>query len=480
MNISIIIPLYNGHEYLKQCIDSILNQTYKYFEVIIGINGHGIDSEIYKYAIQFKKDNIHVIELLTVGKPESLNEMIKYCKYDIICLLDVDDYWLPTKLEEQINIWKLNKYDVIGTFTQYYGDSNSVPKIEPKEIDNRIFFIYNTIINSSMMIKKNLCYWNNIDVEDYDLWLRLVYDGKKMYNVPKILCMHNISKNTYFNNINNQYVPNLIQSHKMKYETYITVVTCYFKIKSKYSDEKYKIWIKMFLNIPMNIIIFTDLESFEFIKECRNKYLNKTKIIVIKLNEFEMYKHIDYFNYSYTIDPEKTIHSPELYLIWAEKPYFVKKSIELNPFNSKWFFWCDIGCCRNPQYANMYLTFPNWISILNYETNKIIYSKIQDFLASDNIKYENGILKLYTMNLSPIYLTRIQGGFFAVHETMISKLIELYNTTFNLFKNNKIFGGKDQYIMYTMLLYNPEYFKIIDARETKIDDVWYSFLNRFK
>ena len=100
MFVSILIPLYNGIEFLDESISSVKYQTHKNWEIIIGINGHPENSNIYLQAKQYQNNKIRVLEFLsTKGKSQTLNEMIKYSKYDIICLLDVDDKWLPSKLE---------------------------------------------------------------------------------------------------------------------------------------------------------------------------------------------------------------------------------------------------------------------------------------------------------------------------------------------------------------------------------------------
>src|SRR3989338_3518467 len=125
----------------------------------------------------------------------------------------------------------------------------------------------------------------------------------------------------------------------------ITVVTCFFQIRSKYSTAEYFKWIENFLKIPMKLVIYTDVNSVEFIKKVSNQ--NTTRIILLNISEFYMFKYMDYFKYCHSIDPETEIgHTPELYLIWAEKSWFIKRAVESNYFNTDWFFWCDIGCFR--------------------------------------------------------------------------------------------------------------------------------------
>lgn len=200
--ISILIPIYNGIEFFEECLKSILNQTYDDWEIIIGINGFPPNSDIeilakeivYKYNSD-NKYKIFVNYYDTKGKANTLNKMVKDSNYNFIAILDVDDYWLPTKLEEQIHY--LNYYDVIGTDCSYFGDYNGSPDIPMGDLTNFNFFIVNPIICSSVIIKKELAKWNNIfGVEDYDLWLKLFCNKK--------LCMYRVHKKNFYNSTSQQ------------------------------------------------------------------------------------------------------------------------------------------------------------------------------------------------------------------------------------------------------------------------------------
>lgn len=198
--ITILIPIYNGIEFLKECLETVQYQTYKDWEIIIGINGFKENSDTYKFAKTFENEKIKVFDFYMIkGKSNTLNEMIKYCSYDWISILDVDDKWLPKKLECQIKY--LNDYDVIGSQCKYFGDLNLIPKIPINDISNFNFLSVNPIINSSVIIKKDLCFWDsNFDgVEDYDLWLKLWKQNKKFYNENSIQVLHRIHKSSAFN-----------------------------------------------------------------------------------------------------------------------------------------------------------------------------------------------------------------------------------------------------------------------------------------
>ena len=216
--ISILMPIYNGHEFMRESIPSILQQTYKNWELIIGINGHEKNSVIYKDAKKWEivDERIKVYDLYTIkGKSNALNEMLKYCKYQWISLLDVDDIWSPYKLAYQFPY--MPSYDVIGTKCQYFGDSKAIPRIPSGDLKNYDFLKCNPIINSSCLLKKNLCKWESTldGVEDYDLWLKLWKEGNCFYNVDKILVLHRIYQESAFNSNNNQFkkINNLVSKY---------------------------------------------------------------------------------------------------------------------------------------------------------------------------------------------------------------------------------------------------------------------------
>lgn len=218
--VSILIPIYNGFEFFSSCINSVKMQDYDKYEIIIGINGHIQNSDIYNSAIKITKNmfnnniKIIVLDLYDIkGKSNALNRMIKHANHDWICILDVDDFWMPTKLSSQIP--HTQDFDVIGTNCKYFGDLDMSPKLPIGNISGFNFFQYNPIINSSCMIKKDLSYWDQqVDgVEDYDLWLKLRKQNKKFYNVKDILTMHRIHKDSAFNsNKSTQFLVNIIKN----------------------------------------------------------------------------------------------------------------------------------------------------------------------------------------------------------------------------------------------------------------------------
>lgn len=214
------MPIYNGIEFIEESVSSILNQTYDQWELIIGINGHAENSDVYKIAKEYEKRSVVKIRVYDFykikGKSNTLNIMIRHCKYDYVALLDVDDIWHAKKLEVQSHM--LNSYDIIGSNCVWFGERPGIiPTIPIGDISNYDFALVNPIINSSCIIKKELCYWNENGIEDYDLWLRLRKLGKRFFNCKEILVKHRIHNASAFNSKgNDNKVDNLLVSHGFK------------------------------------------------------------------------------------------------------------------------------------------------------------------------------------------------------------------------------------------------------------------------
>jgi hypothetical protein len=203
--ITILMPIYNGIEFINESVPTIQYQTYKEWELIIGINGYPKGSDVYNIAKKYEvlDNRVKVLDLFEIkGKSEALNEMIKYSNSEWISLLDVDDKWLPNKLESQS--YHMTNYDVIGTPCKYFGDLNTSPYIPLGDITSYNFIRGNPIINSSCLVRKELCYWDgSLNLEDYDMWLRLWKQGHKFYNIENIQVLHRIHNDSAFNSKGN-------------------------------------------------------------------------------------------------------------------------------------------------------------------------------------------------------------------------------------------------------------------------------------
>jgi hypothetical protein len=140
-------------------------------------------------------------------------------------------------------------------------------------------------------------------------------------------------------------------------------------------------------------------------------------------------------------------------MIWNEKLKFIEKGMDLNPFKTKYFAWCDIGYVRNKVYIDLYMkNFPN--------VNKLTEDKIymlnidynfteEDFKDPNNNKYR--------------YISNIMGGGFIIgNEEKLREMIDIYyNKTIPYYIENDLFIGKDQTLYVTLYLNNQNLIKLI-------------------
>lgn len=204
--ISILMPLYNGIEFLRQSASSVKRQTYKEWELLIGVNGLS-DEEVRRvhFEIRGMKDNRMIIsQPLEKGKVKTLNHLSGAAKYDRICLLDVDDYWHAKKLEKQLPL--INKYDVIGTDAQYFGSRRGSPGLFLGKLSTDMFSFRNPIINSSVMLNKTDAKWKEEweGLDDYNLWWFLLNLGRTFYNLPEAMVRHRLHNKSAYNHINSE------------------------------------------------------------------------------------------------------------------------------------------------------------------------------------------------------------------------------------------------------------------------------------
>lgn len=110
INISIALCTYNGAKYLKEQLESIMQQTVLPDEMIICDDGSVDETleiiEEFKKGVKFKLNIYHNEK--TLGSTKNFEKAIKLCKEDIIVLCDQDDIWLPHKLEETKNVFISN------------------------------------------------------------------------------------------------------------------------------------------------------------------------------------------------------------------------------------------------------------------------------------------------------------------------------------------------------------------------------------
>ena len=183
--VSIILPVYNSEKYVTECLESIIIQTYKNWELIIIDDGSTDSSNDIVSAFILKVNNsVNYIKLSHHGLPYCLNYAIRKANGKYIARIDADDIMLPTRLEKQVIYLEQNsKIGILGTNAYEINEKGEIFNILTKpqghlKIKNACSYDC-PILHPSVMMRKAIFfkyYYNELypSPEDYDLWIRLI------------------------------------------------------------------------------------------------------------------------------------------------------------------------------------------------------------------------------------------------------------------------------------------------------------------
>lgn len=206
MKVSVVITSYNYDKYIKDAIESILNQSYSDFELVI-IDDCSTDNSV-KIIKQFEDERIKFIQNEeNLGLKSSMQKAISYCSGEWIAFLESDDLWLPDTLEKRLAC--AEKYPQVGIIFNdvlEFGDEDwllavknnfdRVRKIlSKKTFPKNIFYdinVHNLILTfSSVMIKREL--FENVSFEtpidallDWWLYIHVAYNTEAYYMKDKL------------------------------------------------------------------------------------------------------------------------------------------------------------------------------------------------------------------------------------------------------------------------------------------------------
>lgn len=198
--ISVVLPAYNAEEFIAEAIESILNQTFTDFELII-LNDGSTDRTpeiIQKYAKMDKR-------IVFVNNPENrgliavLNQGLDMARGEFVARMDADDISLPTRFEKQVAYMDSHPdVGVLGTVIQGFGMLDW-PGIQIPVVTVFDMLKQNYMAHPSIMIRKSILDKHNLrynpeykHCEDLELWSRMIF-LTKFHNVMEKLLMYRVS-----------------------------------------------------------------------------------------------------------------------------------------------------------------------------------------------------------------------------------------------------------------------------------------------
>lgn len=213
MDYSILMSVYakENPEYLKQSIDSMLNQTVRSNDFVIVCDGP-LTKELYGIIDFYASDprnHIHKIQIESnVGLGAALNKGVKECINELVARMDSDDISAPKRCEQQLKEFEDDlDLDIVGSsVAEFSGDIHNIlsRRIVPQNNEDIYQFakIRSPFNHPAVMFKKKTIlsvggYRNYKKNQDLDLWLRLLSNTAKCKNIQEDLLYFRFDENTY-------------------------------------------------------------------------------------------------------------------------------------------------------------------------------------------------------------------------------------------------------------------------------------------
>lgn len=314
-DISVIMSVYNGEAYLKEAIESVINQTFENWELII-INDCSTDATadiLSDYAKKDERIKVHTNEV-NLRLPSSLNKAISLSKGKYIARMDADDICLPDRLEKQFSFMEANE-DIALSSCRFltlkngvYASGGAGGRCDFAAL-RALLLVSNPILHPGVIAKtevmKQLKYDTSLTcTEDLELWTRFVINNYKMQILPEILLIYRLHDKqittttlerqcTEVLKIQQNYYSSLLEKMDSKMEEFY-IKGVYFRENSDINGFiKYSKWLrncakKNFGNDAVNYALL------EILAEYKRRYTPKKDIIkaMLTFNPFSLSKEI--------------------------------------------------------------------------------------------------------------------------------------------------------------------------------------------
>lgn len=313
MKISVIIPIYNVEDYLEECIDSVLNQSYQDIEILLVNDGSTDKSSDICERYSNKYSNIRFINKTNGGLSDARNAGIKNSTGDYLIFLDSDDYWGKDFLISIVNlIYQDPEIDyVFFSFSYYYQVSNRFKKEELnfKEEQIRIktglevlkeilvadqFFQWiacRGLIKRDFLIEKGIYFEIGRHYEDV-LWTPKVFINAKKVDyydddiyVYRLEREGQITSNFNYKNLSDSlyassYWDTELDNYKLDYRTKRLLM------KNLVSRYYFAIWFLRFVNSGDRKLLIKELRSSKHLLKYNSNFITSTTSILCNLIGF--------------------------------------------------------------------------------------------------------------------------------------------------------------------------------------------------
>ena len=325
--VSVIMPAYNCEAYIKEAIESILNQTFKNFELIVIDDGSTDNTGMIVKSI--KDNRIVYIRNRHRGIVEALNTGLNVARGKYMARMDADDISYPDRLRKQYDFMEENlDIAVCGTHVVYpdknvgscgngyWGDPL------PYLAQGNILYHPTVMMRSHFIIEKELKYRHKPHAEDYYMWFEVAKNGGRLYTIPEALFFYRTSKEQV--------------TSKFQDEMWRTTEIIQDEVKNY-----------MFVNKNLSVIIPFLNEGENVIKTVENIQLTtEDSVNIILINDGsddgfdykERLKPLENGRLSYYVSEERTgvADSRNAGVDLCETPYFLFLDAHMAFLNNNW------------------------------------------------------------------------------------------------------------------------------------------------
>lgn len=222
VTVSVIIPVYNGSQYVKTAIDSVLEQTFRDVEIIVVDDG-STDNSKSVVSPYVQSGRVKYLYQANGGLSAARNAGIRAASGKYFKFLDCDDYLFPRQLELQVAHLK-GKQNVLSVSDHVVRSDDGKEKTKKINLGtgNQLarlisgnFPVHNVLVEAEPVVKAGGFDVELRSLEDADLWLRLLLEGAKIEKVDYVGCCYRIVDNSLSSNIDNMFFMRCKTSEKL-------------------------------------------------------------------------------------------------------------------------------------------------------------------------------------------------------------------------------------------------------------------------
>lgn len=275
---SIIVPVYNGENYIKQCVDEILNQNFSNFELLVINDGSSDNTQCVLEEHFGNNDNVRLIETSNQGVSSARNEGIKLAMGKYVLFLDSDDKLVEDSLSLLYGYLQKSSIDVLVFGFSVFGDrsrKNDTAVLEKFSFrpekgkvieailstkENIFGYIWRAVYSTQLLKENKIYFENHLKIsEDYLFLLQTIMASKELSISSEELYEYHLGESS----MSNKYIPTLLQdmmwvnswirdnlvsqNPDLRVGYHVTVANTYIRfVQNSLRDNKKTFWQQLF------------------------------------------------------------------------------------------------------------------------------------------------------------------------------------------------------------------------------------------